>query len=55
MRGEKAFLGVGIAVADLAEHPANGLVHEVVLIVQQKLGEFERIGVVVFTDEVVGR
>ncbi len=34
-------LGIQVALADLAEHPADSLVHQVVLVVQKLCGELQ--------------
>jgi hypothetical protein len=44
-----------VPFADLPEHPAYGFVNQVFPIPQQPLGNPERVGEVILTDEVVSR
>ena len=52
---EEGFLDGTITVADFAQHPADGLVDEVVGVVPEDGGDAEGVGEIVLPDEVKGR
>ena len=52
---QEAFQGRLMFLAHFAEHPADGLVDEVFLVAEKKLGDAQRVGEVALPDEVMGR
>ena len=52
---QKTLFGLPVAVADLAKHPANGFLNEIVLVLDEHVGDRERVGEVAVPDVVRGR
>jgi len=44
-----------VPLADLAKHPADSLVDKVFAVVEQALGDLDRVGKIILADEMVGR
>ena len=52
---EETFLGRAIALANFPQHPADGLVNQIMVVAKQDLGDCQRIVELTLANVVIGR